>query len=227
MKILDNFIDLEKISENLTHMLREHKYYFGREFSYDINKHGILEATPNSVYSAKVAIPVVDDLIMYGIFFAPKDGTGNLSWARDSKYVDIPEKYKFEEKQERVFPRNKIAEKIIFEVMLPIGTIRLDNSIERSISLEQLTLDELSNDDKMILKKDWDVKSNKENTHPQIIPTTWCDLSGRRYGDVHAFYNPTQQYQLVCFLGFNKGQFSRNQTLINKIQPNLDFPNLK
>jgi len=152
--------------------------------------------TYDKAYTARADIPVYycDTNIgnMAIIVFQPGDGTGDKSRYHLEDLV-IPEEYRFQEKGERVLPRDK--KNIYVEIAFPLCTIRNSKIFPYLMSLEQLTIDNPQRP--RTIKKAWYlgmqiqeylniIYANIRGT-PFIQLTTWKE-DGKQHGDPHAIY---------------------------------------
>ncbi len=164
--------------------------------------------TPQKTTTARAVTDVlyqgqkVGDL--YVILFAPGDGTGKEE-ERSPYIYQVPPEYYFEDKPERILPRDKLKEKVLLEVCFPLATVEGRYVLKHLIGLEQITVDNAASPTTLV--KGVELGGNASfkywiNNQPvyedpererefPIYLTCGYRRNGQRFGDPHAtFYNP-------------------------------------
>lgn len=184
---------------------------------------GPIESPKNKPNTARTVLPVyygksnVADL--YAIVFGPGDGTGDPSTFKLDE-VEIPEKYRFEEKPERVLPREKKCE---VEYALPLCTIVNKQVVLRNVAtldelciVDDITREPLSELEieepeggllvenayrlglaKNEFKKMIDSAVGRVPVAPAVWMTTGYRRDGTRFGHHHAMYLPKDISELA------------------------------
>ena len=163
---------------------------------------------------------------LYIILFAPGDGTGKEQRYRLNPYrtnplgradntfveriesmtrmkIKVPQEYQFDDKSERVLPRDKLKEGVLTEAFFPLFSVEGSQHFPYLVSLEQITVDNNTNPKK--LQKGLSIGFNAslfqsafldpttifKPENPSMELTCGYYRNGQRFGDPHAtFYNP-------------------------------------
>ncbi|MBW2973021.1 hypothetical protein KY346_01360 [Candidatus Woesearchaeota archaeon] len=183
--------------------------------------HAPLTLQPEKPYTARTDIPVFLDGskagALYAIMFTLHDATGN----KNTDLI-VPQ----EIAAEHVLPRDKTGTHI--EALLPILSVQNNKRIPYLASLDELTVDDVANPQKIIkawdlgLSQDayhaavldritptspWDHVTEKKIMHePTIYLTVGYKQDGQRFGDPHSIYCSTPDVaQVVGFLAAAEG----------------------
>lgn len=154
----------------------------------------------------------------YTIVFAQGDGTGDSKTYSSSQLI-IPDEFKYQEKQERVFPRSKSG--VFCEGFFPLFSLNPNKDIIMFAS----SLNELTLKGKKIIRLKRLGLNNEDYSNaldgnfsprPKIDFTVWYSKDGTRYGDPHSIHyskNLTDSLQVVGFLAIDK-----DNPLLNKFK---------
>lgn len=214
------YLKFNIVKEAVESILEDYSSIFGKDFKFC--KVGEFKRREDKPYHARTDVGLLYNgqkiAEMVAILFAPKDGTGDTTLFNDENKLIIPQEYKHENMQHRVFPRSKKG--IIAEVCIPLFSIGGGMINYHAISLEELTSDGSNR-----LIKAFDIGITKEalckpdlilkNTPPKLYLTTGFNKEGKRFGDPHAIYNNTDKIQVAGFISVKEASNTLSRILLD------------
>jgi hypothetical protein len=167
-------------------------------------EHEPMKRTPDKPNFARSVVPVrYDDQPigdMYVIVFMPGDGTGDEKTFKLGQ-LEIPKEHQYAERPEKVLPRRKDG--VFCEGMFPIFSTVGNTRYLFTVSLEELTVDNVADPKKVIKTWDLGMERSRHDTlpsHYNVYLTTGHRSDGKRFGDPHAIVNATDKIQVAGFL---------------------------